>query len=85
MSLVKNQTPAVFNDDPLFDTPAAANYLNASVPTLERHRRFGTGPDWVKMGGLVRYRKSALDRHIDECTRRPRRNRRREKNATGPL
>lgn len=75
--------PAVLNNDPLFDTPVAAEYLHSSVPTLERHRRLGTGPEWVKMGGMVRYRKSALDRYIDECTRRSRRRNRRERKTTG--
>jgi predicted DNA-binding transcriptional regulator AlpA len=86
MRFTENQTPTTasgaFNDDPLLDTPVAAAYLGSSVPTLERHRRFGTGPDWVKMGGLVRYRKSALDSYIEECTRRPHRQHLRAKNAT---
>lgn len=58
------------NDDPLFDTPGAAEYLLSSVPTMERWRRVGQGPDFCKMSGLVRYQKSALDRYIEASTRR---------------
>jgi hypothetical protein len=60
------------NGDPLFDTSGAAEYLKSSIPTLERWRRVGEGPDFSKMCGLVRYRKSALDRFIDASTRQPR-------------
>jgi len=80
MSFTENQPrPHIVNDDPLFDTFDAAAYLGTSIPTLERWRRLGTGPDWVKMSGIVRYRKSCLDSHIDECTRRPHGRRRRGK------
>jgi predicted DNA-binding transcriptional regulator AlpA len=57
------------NPDPLFDTPQAAVYLHSSEPTLERNRRLGAGPRWVKMGGIVRYRRSDLDAYIEQCTR----------------
>lgn len=74
MSLTERQAPATapaaFNDDPLLDTRTAAAFLGTSVPTMERWRRFRTGPDWVKMNYTVRYRKTALDRYLDECTHR---------------
>jgi len=77
MRLTDSQTPAnspaIFNDDLLLDTPAASAYLGSSKPSLERWRRLGSGPNWIKLGGLVKYRKSALDRYIDECTHRPHR------------
>jgi len=67
------------NPDPLFDTLSAAKYLcddnPPSLPTMERWRKLGVGPAWTKMGGLVRYRKSALDAYIEQCTRAPRRGR----------
>lgn len=63
----------VENHDPLFDTPTAAAYLGASEPTLQRWRKLQTGPAFIKMAGLVKYRRSDLDRYIDECTRSPRR------------
>lgn len=66
-------TPTEINPDPLFDTPTSAVYLDTSVPSMERWRGQGVGPDWIKMNGSVRYRKSALDRYIEECTRRIRR------------
>ncbi len=59
------------NPDPLFDTAQAASYLHSSEPSLERFRRIGVGPKFVKMGGIVRYRRSDLDAYIDECTRVP--------------
>lgn len=59
------------NPNPLFDTAQAASYLHSSEPSLERFRRLGGGPKFVKMGGIVRYRRSDLDLYIDECTRRP--------------
>jgi predicted DNA-binding transcriptional regulator AlpA len=80
VSLVASTT-TIRNDDPLLDTAAAAAYLDSSLPTLERWRRLGTGPTWSKLGGLVRYRKSALDAFINECTRQPRRRIRRSKLA----
>lgn len=61
------------NPDPLFDTAQAAVYLHSSEPSLERFRRIGVGPKFVKMGGAVRYRRSDLDSYIEQCTRRPRR------------
>jgi hypothetical protein len=69
------------NTDPLLDTAGAAEYLQSSIPTLERHRRVGLGPDFTKMGGIVRYRKSALDRYIEESTRSAPNLRRARRNA----
>ena len=66
-------TTGTLNTDPLFETPDGAEYLSASIPTLERWRRVGQGPDWCKMGGMVRYRRSALDRYIESTTRTMRR------------
>jgi predicted DNA-binding transcriptional regulator AlpA len=67
------------NDDPLFDTGPAAEFIGSSVPTMVRWRLGGEGPDFVKIGRLVKYRKSALERFIDQCTRRPHRRSRRSK------
>lgn len=61
------------NDDTLFETPAAARYIGSSVPTLVRWRQIGEGPAFIKSGRAVKYRKSALDRYLDDCTRRPHR------------
>lgn len=61
------------NHDPLYDPQPAAEYLTKSVPTLARWRNLGEGPAYVKIGRAIKYRKSALDRFIDDCTRRPHR------------
>ena len=49
--------------DPAFDTPAAAEYLDVAPTTLEIWRSTGRYDlEYEKIGGRVRYRKSALDR-----------------------
>ena len=49
--------------DPLADlpprclrTPEAARFLGLSGRTLEKHRTYGTGPRYSKLGGRVVYR-----------------------------
>ena len=37
-------------------TPDAAKFLGLSGRTLEKHRTFGTGPQYFKLGGRVVYR-----------------------------
>ena len=37
-------------------TPEAARFLGVSGRTLEKHRTFGTGPRYSKLGGRVVYR-----------------------------
>ena len=63
------------NADPLLDTDRARFYLDNQNPpskvTMERWRRQGTGPSWVQMGKMVRYRQSGLDNYIEACTRKP--------------
>jgi predicted DNA-binding transcriptional regulator AlpA len=36
-------------------TPEAARYLGLSSRTLEKHRTYGTGPTYRKLGGRVVY------------------------------
>jgi hypothetical protein len=55
--------------DPLLKPDDAAAYIKTSVVTLERKRRKRTGPDYIKTGGRIFYRKSALDRYLAACTR----------------
>lgn len=45
----------------IFKTPEAAAYVRLSKPTLERLRLTGDGPQFCKLGGAVRYRRSDLD------------------------
>jgi predicted DNA-binding transcriptional regulator AlpA len=37
-------------------TPDAARFLGLSGRTLEKHRTYGTGPQYSKLGGRVVYR-----------------------------
>jgi predicted DNA-binding transcriptional regulator AlpA len=37
-------------------TPEAARFLGLSGRTLEKHRTYGTGPKYSKVGGRVLYR-----------------------------
>lgn len=46
-------------------TPEAARFLGLSGRTLEKHRTFGTGPNYRKIGGRVVYRVEDLQRWAD--------------------
>lgn len=48
----------------------AAHILGLSVRTLERHRLAGTGPRYVRLGRLVRYRQQDLADFVDRNLRR---------------
>lgn len=57
----------------LYAEDGAASYIGGenspiSTRTLQRWRLEGVGPVFVKLGRLVRYRKSDLDRFLDEHT-----------------
>jgi predicted DNA-binding transcriptional regulator AlpA len=41
-------------------TPEAARLLSLSGRTLEKHRTYGTGPDYYKIGGRVVYLEADL-------------------------
>ena len=61
------------NDDPLYDETGAGVFLGGidspiSVRTMQRDRQKGTGPKFIKVGRLVRYRKSALNEHLNNRT-----------------
>jgi hypothetical protein len=51
-------------------TPEAARFLGLSGRTLEKHRTFGTGPVYRKIGGRVVYRIEDLQRWADQGLRR---------------
>ena len=60
--------------DPILDEEAAGVYLGGSsrpvsARTLQRWRLEAAGPVWIKLGRLVRYRKSALDAFLVAGTR----------------
>lgn len=44
------------------NTPEAARFLSLSSRTLEKHRVFGTGPAYLKLGGRVVYALEDLQR-----------------------
>jgi hypothetical protein len=46
-------------------TPAAGRRLKLSPRTLEKHRTFGTGPRYRKIGGRVVYKVTDLDEWAD--------------------
>jgi len=47
----------------------AAEYLRSSTSTLSKWRLFGTGPRYVTLGRLIRYRRRDLDAWLDGNTR----------------
>ncbi len=62
-TILKNQP------DPLFTPKEASEYLGVSVETLSVWRCVGRyNISFVKVGRLVRYRKSSLDAFLDSRT-----------------
>jgi predicted DNA-binding transcriptional regulator AlpA len=54
------------------DTPeSTADYIGRPKATLAQWRWLGRGPRFIKIGGSVRYRKSDVDRWLDENTVEP--------------
>jgi hypothetical protein len=62
-------TAAVSTCDPLLDENAAAEFLRMSAKTLRRWRCIGGGPEFIKVGRLVRYQRSGLEHFIRARTR----------------
>lgn len=54
------------NPDPLLDTEESAKYLSRHPKTLINDRCNGSGPRYVRLGRLIRYRQSALDEYINQ-------------------
>jgi predicted DNA-binding transcriptional regulator AlpA len=50
-------------------TPEAGRFLGLSGRTLEKHRTYGTGPTYRKIGGLVVYTVDDLQAWADRGTR----------------
>jgi len=57
------------NPDPIFTEQEAANYLRISQSTMRRKRKAGIGPDFMRDGNLIRYRRSELDRYVSSHTK----------------
>lgn len=55
---------------PLLRTPDAALLLGLSARTLEKHRCFGTGPVYRKLGGRIVYAVEDLVRWAEQGARR---------------
>ena len=51
-------------------TPDAAVHLGLSPRTLEKHRCYGTGPVYHKLGGRIVYRCEDLDAWAEQGLRR---------------
>ena len=50
-------------------TAEAARYLSLSPRTLEKHRTYGTGPAYRKIGGRVVYRLEDIEAYETEKAR----------------
>ena len=50
-------------------TKEAADFLSLSARTLEKHRTYGTGPAYHKLGGRVVYAVADLEAWVDGCAR----------------
>jgi predicted DNA-binding transcriptional regulator AlpA len=51
-------------------TPEAARFLGLSGRTLEKHRTYGTGPKYSKIGGRILYRLEDLQAWVARGDRR---------------
>ena len=51
-------------------TPEAARFLGLSGRTLEKHRTYGTGPRYSKLGGRVVYHPDDLQAWVDRGSKR---------------
>jgi hypothetical protein len=59
-------------DGALMTASEVAALLRVSEKSLEHHRRRGTGPAWICLGGArrgVRYRRADVDQYITDLTR----------------
>ena len=50
-------------------TPEAARFVGLSIRTLEKHRIYGTGPRYSKLGGRVVYRVEDLQTWVDAAAK----------------
>jgi predicted DNA-binding transcriptional regulator AlpA len=54
-------------------TPEAARFVGLSIRTLEKHRIYGTGPRYSKLGSRVEDLQAWVDRGAKASTSDPRR------------
>ncbi|MCQ9156819.1 helix-turn-helix transcriptional regulator [Acidomonas methanolica] len=50
-------------------TPEASRFVGLSIRTLEKHRIYGTGPRYSKLGGRVVYRVDELQAWVESGAR----------------
>ena len=55
----------------LLNTTEAAEVLRVAAITLHRWRNAGKGPPYIEMGRKIYYRRTDLDRWIEEQQRQP--------------
>ena len=55
----------------LFDSATVAKMLGVKIETLEAWRCRGTGPAYIRVGRLPRYRPSAIEGYLQSRTRTP--------------
>ncbi len=58
-------------NEELYDPKTTAQYIKLAPSTLANWRCAGRGPKYIKLGGRVLYRKSAVDAYLDACVREP--------------
>lgn len=51
---------------PLLDSREVASYLKVSESTLSRWRSAETGPPFIKLGGIARYRIEAINEWLQK-------------------
>ncbi len=66
---METSLPANFGDLPPrhLRTPDASRFVGLSIRTLEKHRIYGTGPQYSKLGGRVVYRVEDLQSWVDSA------------------
>ena len=52
--------------DRLFTPKQLADYLCSSVSALSQYRALGIGPEYFKVGKMVRYRRSDIDKWLEQ-------------------
>jgi excisionase family DNA binding protein len=53
----------------LLTTPQVAALLNVSVSAVNKWRLYGRGPQYMKVGRVVRYRRADIAAYLESCTR----------------
>ena len=52
--------------DKLMTPRQLAKYLESSISALSQYRALGTGPEYFKIGKMVRYRKSDVNQWLEQ-------------------